>query len=160
MTDNLTLLPDTLPDVIGIIGSRGPDLGRTGWTDRRLIDRLIDRILAIRADVTIISGGASSGVDNMVMEACWARHLCECSALACQKAHFHEIRALWRGPYGSGSFNPQAGFMRNDKLVRHCQLVIALFAPGEMTPGTSDAVRRCRKYDIPVLVYHRGIWHG
>lgn len=161
-------MPDTLPDVVGIVGSRGPDIERdrfTGWTNRWLVRRLIKRAVEIRPNISIISGAAPSGVDRMTHEIC-LDELCFCNAkhieenpttVDCPLPHFYEFAAQWRR---DGKFNKMAGFERNDKLVRHVGLLIALFAPGDMTPGTSDAVARARRYNIPVLVYHEGAWRG
>ena len=161
-----------LPDIIGIVGSRGPDHQRgrwSGWTDYQLVLRLVGRIQQIRRaggrPATIISGGASSGVDHHVRVACRSLGFCfgehliaDPTSVDCPNDHFHEIRALWRGADGKQPLNRHAGFERNDKLVRHCSLVIALFAPGEWTAGTHDVVRKAREYDIPVLIYHEGHW--
>ena len=160
-------VPETLPGVIGIVGSRGPDEERgrpVGWTNHALVPRLVRRILQSNPQVTIISGAAPSGVDHMVAMTCRLLHFCDGehikidpTSVDCGCPHFYEFEAQWRK---DGKFNKLAGFERNDKLVRHVGLLIAMFAPGEMTPGTSDAVRRARAYDIPVLVYHEGAWRG
>lgn len=163
-----------LPDVVGIVGSRGPDAERgrpTGWPDSGywLVMRLMDRISKVRREhgqqAMVVSGGASSGVDRQVRLS--ARNLGWCvgehmktdpTSVDCANDHFIEIPALWHGADGKQPLNRHAGFERNDKLVRHCGLVIALFAPGEWTAGTHDVVRKCREYDIPVLIYHEGHW--
>ena len=156
-----------LPDVIGIIGSRGPDTekGRVGWTDSVLVMRLMARIIEVRPNATVVSGGAPSGVDYMVRNCAALLHFCngehirqDPTTVDCRLPHFYEFLAEWRGKDGRGEFNRRAGFERNDKLVRHCGLVLALLAPGEWTPGTSDVIRRCRDYDIPVMIYHEGVW--
>lgn len=164
---------ETLPTVIGIVGSRGPDpiRGRpVGFTDYSLVHQLVLRIITVQHKAgkiaTIVSGGAPSGVDFYVNRAakvlgmCFGEHLrIDPTTVDCPKDHFHEILAEWHGKDGRGPLNRRAGFERNDKLVRHCGLVIGLFAPGETTPGTADALRRARQYDIPTLVYQEGRWH-
>jgi hypothetical protein len=166
-------LVDTLPDVIGIVGSRGPDLERgrpVGWTDYNLILNLCARIAKKRHEAgwpaTIVSGGAPSGVDRHVRIACrnlsfcFGEHLiADPTSVDCPRDHFHEIPAQWNGPDGKGRLNRNAGFERNNKLIRHCGLVIALFAPGQTTPGTADVCRKAREYEIPLLVYQEGRWH-
>lgn len=157
---------DAKLDIVGIVGSRGPDEERgrpTGWTDAGLIARLIARILELKPDATIVSGGAPSGVDYMVRMTCLLLRLCDGKhieenpiSVDCPLPHFYEFKAQWRGP--DGKTNRHAGHDRNDKLVRHCSLVLALFGPGERTPGTSDVIRRCHTYNVPVMVYQDGIW--
>lgn len=168
MTAELSRKLDTLPDVVGIVGSRGPDpvKQRVGWDNYPLILNIVRRIQNVRHAAglvaTIVSGGAPSGVDFQTKVAC--RNLAFCfgehlvkdpTSVDCGRDHFHEFMAKWRV---GGEFNRRAGFDRNDLLVRHCGLVLALLAPGEWTPGTSDVIRRCREYDIPVLIYHEGVW--
>lgn len=159
---------DSLPDVIGIVGSRGPDPSRgrdTGWTDSRLVSRLVRRAYQINPRISIVSGGAPSGVDHDVAMVCKLLRFCDAkhidedpTSVDCPEPHFYEFKALWHGKSGREPTNRLAGFDRNDKLVRHVGLVLALFGPGEMTPGTSDTVRRCRQYNVPVLIYHEGVW--
>jgi len=164
---------DQLPDVVGIVGSRGPDRekGRVGWPlDRynlivQLVGRIQDRRHRVGKLATIVSGGAPSGVDRQVQIACRNAGICfgehlltDPTSVDCQNDHFHEIPALWHGADGKQPLNRHAGYERNDKLVRHCGLVLALFADGALTSGTNDVVRRCREYDIPVLTYHEGVW--
>lgn len=159
-----------VPDIVGIVGSRGPDLLRnrpTGWTNYPLVLELCRRVQKNRHEqgepATIVSGGATSGVDRHVRMACQSLKFCfgehlvkDPTTVDCPKDHFHEIPAQWRNP--DGTTNRKAGFERNDKLVRHCSLVIALFAPGKRTPGTSHVIERCRVHEIPFMVYHEGVW--
>lgn len=172
MTVKLSQSWEKLPDVIGIVGSRGPDpiRGRpTGFTDYPLVHALVLRIITAQRKAgriaTIVSGGAPSGVDYFVNRAartlgmCFGEHLrIDPTTVNCPKDHFHEIPALWRGASGREPLNRQAGHDRNDKLVRHCGLLIALFGPNA-TSGTQDAINRAREYEIPVLVYQNGRWH-
>ena len=173
MTAEVSRRWDTLPDVIGIVGSRGPDpiRGRpTGFTDFALVHRLMLRILTAQHArgrvATIVSGGAPSGVDYFVhrtakmLGMCFGEHLrIDPTTVNCPRDHFHEFIAEWHGKDGKGPLNRQAGFDRNEKLVRHCGLLIALYGP-EVTSGTQDAINRARKWNIPTLVYQDGRWHG
>lgn len=173
MTGELSRRIETLPDVVGIVGSRGPDpvKDRVGWPleGYKLIVDLVHRIVKVRREAGetayIVTGDAPSGVDRQVRLACRNAGLCSSEHITrdplsvdCPNDHYHVFPAFWHGHDGKGKLNRLAGFERNDRLVRHCGLLIALFAPGEMTPGTSDAVRRAREYDIPVLIYHEGRW--
>lgn len=160
-------MADRLPDVIGVIGSRGPDASRgrlTGWTNYPLVRDIAKRALMVKPNIQIVSGGAPSGVDSMIRHAC-LRELGFCDAdhirvdptsVDCQRPHFHEFKAAWRNP--DGSQNKRAGFERNDLLVRHVGLLLALYAPGELTPGTTHAIERARAHSVPVMVYQEGIW--
>lgn len=167
-------LSTTIPDIVGIVGSRGPDPERgrlTGWPSQRFrfVLNLMARILELRHDrgllLTIVSGGASSGVDRQVRVAarslgmCFGEHMkTDPTSVDCPNDHFFEFLAEWHGPDGRGPLNRHAGYERNDKLVRHCGLLIALFADGEKTGGTSHAVSRAKYHQIPALIYHEGTW--
>lgn len=158
---------DRLPDAIGVIGSRGPDpsQGRTtGFTDYSLVLGIAKRAVAAKPNIQIVSGGAPSGVDAMIRHAC-LRELKFCDAdhirrdptsVDCERPHFHEFKAAWRN--ADGSKNARAGFERNDLLVRHVGLLLALYAPGEPTPGTRHAIERARAHNIPVMIYQEGVW--
>jgi hypothetical protein len=172
VTGELSQRFEKLPDVIGIVGSRAPDPQRgrmTGWglDGYPLIAQIVGRIQKVRhaagGPATIVSGGAN-GVDRQVRVACrnaafcFAEHMAiDPTSVDCPRDHFHEFLAQWELP--DGSKDPQAGFRRNDKLVRHVGLLIAFLAPGEFTPGTADAIRRAREYEIPVLWFQEGRWH-
>jgi hypothetical protein len=52
----------------------------------------------------------------------------------------------------------QAAHERNGRVVAGADLVIALRAPGPLTPGTSDAIEQAMDLEIPVYIYHEGRW--
>lgn len=176
MPPELSQRIETLPDVVGIVGSRGVDRQRGrdyGWPleGYNLVLDLVARIQKVRREAGlkafIVTGDAPSGVDFQVRLACRNLSLCNADHVAsdplsvdCLNDHYAVFPAYWHGPDGKGKLNRHAGFERNERLVRHCGLLIALLAPDvEFTPGTADAIRRAREWDVPVLWYQNGSWH-
>lgn len=47
---------------------------------------------------------------------------------------------------------------RNSEIVAHSAMVIALYAPGPRSNGTTDTVTKARAAGIPVHIYHEGRW--
>jgi hypothetical protein len=52
----------------------------------------------------------------------------------------------------------RAKFARNSKVVRHVSEVIALFADGPRSPGTTDTLTKARRDGLTVWVHHEGEW--
>jgi len=143
----------------------------TGWPleGYKLILNLVGRIVDVRRGwgetAHIVTGDAPSGVDFQVRLACRNLSLCSTEhiqmdplSVDCLNDHYTVFPAYWHGRDGKGKLNRLAGFERNERLVRHCGLLIALFGP-DATPGTQDAINRAREWDVPVLVYQNGRWH-
>ena len=47
---------------------------------------------------------------------------------------------------------------RNTRIVEKVDMLIALYAPGPRSPGTTDTVTKARQKGIPVHVWHEGKW--
>lgn len=141
--------PEPVAGVIAVVGSRE-------FTDEPLVRRVVERLMK-KGPVTIVSGGAR-GVDTFVREACrnLGFHFCREDADTIAHLplphHFGEFPADWEAE------PKRAGFIRNAEMVRHSSQVIAIFAPGPKSGGTSDTVRRARKAGLPVHEYHEGQW--
>ena len=136
---------------VAISGSRGPDPERgrpTGWTDAHLVTRILRR-LADRDDVERVNvGDAPSGVDALVLECFEGDELLEHRPSSWLRVY----EARWREE------GKRAGHNRNAWMIYESDELIALFAPGPRTPGTSNAVECARRKGIPVHIYHEGQW--
>jgi len=136
---------------VAISGSRAPDPSRgreTGWTDALLVQRILLR-LARREDVERVNvGDAPSGVDRLVLE-CFE-----------QDERLEDKPSSWLRVYEArwAEEGKRAGHNRNDWMISESDELIALFAPGPRTPGTSNAVECALRRGIPVHVYHEGRW--
>lgn len=137
--------------VIAISGSRAPDPARgrmTGWTDFDLVERIVHRLMD-RPDVERVNvGDAPSGVDAMVLE------VTEAGPRADEKpsSWLRIYEARWEVE------GRRAGHNRNAWMISESHELIALFAPGPRTPGTTNAVECARRRGIPIRIYHEGVW--
>lgn len=115
--------------------------GSRTFTDRRFVERVVERLLE-RGDHIII-GDAPSGVDFFAFERLsWA-----------DKTRWTRYVAHWT-LFGKG-----AGHERNGRMLDHpAELLVAIYAPGPYTPGTSDCIVQAIDREIPVHVYREGFW--
>lgn len=134
--------------IIAVVGSRH-------YKPVALLNALLDRLEAKHPDLTIISGGEPTGVDNAIEEICRERGYCDCWA-GDGIEHLDKPRHFAAMLPENGS--ARAKFARNSKVVRHAQEVIALFGDVAMSPGTSDTVAKARKAGLPTYVHHMGQW--
>ena len=120
----------------------------TGWDNFDVVLHVLRR-LHDRPDVSQVNvGDAPSGVDYMVREAFES------------DAYFEDHPAAWLRTYEArwAIEGRRAGHNRNEWMISESDELIALFADGPRTPGTSNAVECARRKGIPVHVYHEGHW--
>ena len=92
-------------------------------------------------DLLVISGGAV-GADKLAEDAC-----------DLLKVKFKEVEIKpGREPFA------ERAKARNTRLVEKADMLVAVFAPGPRSPGTSDTLRKAIAKPIPVHVYHEGRW--
>jgi len=102
---------------------------------------IIGQLLIKHDELKVYSGGAK-GADAM------AATICHELGVVCE-----EIKPA----SGPEPFWFRAK-VRNQKIVDHSEMLIAIFAPGPRSPGTSDTVQRALQKGIPVHVYDNGRW--
>lgn len=119
---------------VAIVGSR------TFYEDAA-IHRAIDALFSkYNGDVTIVSGGAQ-GADSIA-----------------------EFGARSRGlpiivhPAEWSKYGKSAGYKRNELIVRDADMLLAFYAPGPLSKGTTHSVTIARAKGIPVHIYHEGTW--
>jgi hypothetical protein len=117
-----------------------------GWTDIWFIDRVVKSL--IRNGHTINVGDAPSGVDANV-KFVWAA---QTDFIDLPDETVKTFEAFWNIA-GRG-----AGHQRNQRMIDESDALVAIFAAGPRTPGTSDAVKCAEKKGIPVYIYHEGVW--
>lgn len=118
--------------------------GSRGFTDLGLIERVIDRLIERRDHVLV--GDAPTGVDRMVAE----------------YVSFREDDVYDWDRYDADwdQYGKRAGHLRNEWMIHDGEALIAIFAPGPRSPGTSNAVMNARRKGIPIAIYHEGVWEG
>lgn len=119
---------------IAIVGSRT-------FNNEALVRKVVRKLHArYGSDLTIVSGGAR-GVDTMAVDA----------ALDLD-ARIQVWPAEWH------RYGRSAGYRRNALIIDNADIVIALFARGPKSKGTSHTVNIASRAGKPVLVYHEGEW--
>lgn len=119
--------------------------GSRGFIDHRLVEGVVERVLE-RGDRVLV-GDSVFGVDRFVRE-----YLTDYEV---PRDRWTVYEAVWRT---EGRFDPAGGHKRNAVMVGDADELIALFAPGPRSPGTSNAVACAERKDIPVHVYENGEW--
>ena len=119
--------------------------GSRSFDDRLLVDRVVARLVERKA--TIHVGDAKSGVDSMVLS--------EVRRLGLTKDKDYKVFIAHWDRHGK-----RAGHLRNGVMIRNSDELIAIFSPGPMTRGTSDAVSQAQDRSLPMSMYHDGKWYG
>lgn len=105
-----------------------------------LMRKVVARAASLPEFEGVVSGGAS-GADSLAREACGTT------------IPFKEILpAPGPAPFW------QRAKERNQRIVDKVGMLIAIYASGPLSPGTSDTVARARAKGIPVHVFHDGRW--
>jgi hypothetical protein len=122
---------------IAIVGSRE-------FADRALVRRVIHRLMEKHGPehLTIVSGGAR-GADTL------AEDLARAYKLDCLV-----FPADWE------TYGKRAGFHRNAVIVDNADEVIALYADGPLSAGTSHTVKLALAAGLRVHIYHEGRWNS
>lgn len=113
--------------------------GSRSFTERIVIDRMVEALIRDKHWVLV---GDARGADAMVR-----RRLEQIGAT--NKTVFE---ADW------ATEGRSAGHKRNARMIAEADTLVAFFAPGDRTPGTSSAVRMALAKGIPVRIYHEGKW--
>lgn len=120
--------------------------GSRTFTDQRLVERVIDRLIDRRAVIHIACSdrGCTAGVDTFVHQYVDYR---------IDDVYDNEVfYAEWR------RYGKRAGFLRNEDMIRASSELIAFLSPGAPTPGTSHAIGLAQRKGIPLHVYQDGKW--
>jgi len=117
---------------IAVVGSRG-------FTDRAIIQRCLARLQEKYGEITVVSGGAA-GADS----------------IGAQVAAELGMKTIIHLPEWD-RYGKSAGYRRNEFIVRDADMVLAFFAPGPRSKGTSHTVRLASA-SKPLHVYHEGAW--
>lgn len=117
--------------------------GSRAFTNQRFVSHVVSEIHA--AGDRILVGDAPSGVDQFVRE--------YVKALGLQVGRDWALcEADWE------THGRPAGHLRNGVMIANADRLVAIFAPGERSPGTSNAITHARNKGIPVHIFHEGKW--
>lgn len=119
--------------------------GSRTFEDHGLVESVVDRLLA-RGD-RILVGDSVFGVDRFVRE-----YLDDHDV---PRDQWQVYKAQWRV---DGRFDAAGGHKRNAAMVADADELVAIFAPGVRSPGTSNALEAAERKGIPTHVYENGEW--
>lgn len=122
--------------------------GSRTFTDRRLVERVVDRLLAKGDRLLVACGdtGCTAGVDTFAHA-----HLDE-RGLQDEKDYDLFI-AQWR------RYGKRAGFIRNEEMIKRAGVLVAFLSPGPVpTPGTAHAMLLAQRRGLEMHVYQDGKW--
>lgn len=124
------------------------------------MDVIIERLQSQYPELTIVSGGEPTGVDDVVAQQCAVvRGYHECMSDEDQlPVDQHAALMHHFAEFLPADKSARAKFARNSKIVQHSQMLIALFADGPWSPGTTDTVNKALKAGLPIHVHHEGTW--
>lgn len=111
-----------------------------------LMLRVIGR-WAVKDDVEGFVSGGAPGADSL------ARDAAGMFDFTIENKRFIEYK-----PKGGPEPFRVRAYRRNQQIVDKAGALVAIYAPGPRSPGTSDTVRRALEKGIPVWVWHRGRW--
>ena len=121
--------------------------GSRTFTDRPMIEELMRRLVKRWPHCLIRVGDAKRGVDWFVAHE------------ATRWGKWPDVQeCYWPPEPATKRMRWEAAHERNGRVIEGADFLIAIFAPGERTSGTSDAVKQARARHMPVYIYHEGRW--
>jgi hypothetical protein len=146
------------PIWVGIVGSREVgatctcqrnEMGKPHWEDCQMVVDWLHMLRVIRQlstnyNLAGITSGGAAGADALAED-----------AAKMMEVPFKEypVRS------GPGAFASRA-FARNSQIVAKSDRLIAFFAPGLLSRGTQDTIRKALAKGIPVHSLHEGKWYS
>jgi hypothetical protein len=120
--------------VVAIVGSRA-------FADRGLMLRVVAGLREEFGEALEVISGGAPGADTLAIEAAMT--------LGVREREILPDEARWAD---------RAHSLRNQALADAADLVVAFFAPGPRSPGTSETLRMAAARGIPARVFHDGHW--
>ena len=120
--------------VVAIVGSMG-------FSDRAAMLRVVAGLREEFGETLEIISGGAPGADTLAIECAMV--------LGVREREIRPDETRW---------GALAHSRRNQALADAAELVVAFFAPGPRTPGTSETLRMAAARGIPARVFHDGRW--
>lgn len=121
--------------------------GSRAFDDRSLVGDEVERVVNLGHFIHV--GDAPAGVDLFVR--LWVQSLE--AELELEQGHLCRVFvADWT------RLGRAAGHHRNESMLAQSDALIAMFATGSPTPGTSDAVETAARLGLPRKVWRDGRW--
>lgn len=148
-------MPD-VPFVAAFSGSRG-------FTDARIVERAFRRLVAAHPSLPR-DAEHPKGQPGLVIRVGDARGL---DAIVAHEAPrwgiWPDVQVCHWPDSRDGRDRWQAAHERNFRVVvgpPMANVLIAFYAPGAKSPGTSDAIEVAERHNVPIHVYHEGRWES
>jgi len=121
--------------------------GSRKFTDRELVSHVFDRLHIRWRWMQVRVGDAKAGLDVMAAAEATRRHI----PLDVQECY-------WPPWPSTKAQRWEAAHERNGRVIQDAALLVAFYAPGAKTSGTTDAINQAKARGIVVYVYHEGHW--
>lgn len=149
---------------VAIVGSRESD-------EVDMVFKIVEKLRRTHDRLTVVSGGAK-GIDGYARGACWNLGFHFCNAKPGEDGrmtyrhidppgpqhqkrptHYVEFPVPPDDPGNPMSFGQRA-YGRNITIIRAVDMVVAIYAPGKRTPGTTHAIKAGLQARKVVHVWH------
>lgn len=132
------------------VDNPGPLIAFSGsrkFTDAALVEHVFDRLLLRWRWMLVRVGDAKAGLDPMVAQE------------ATRRGISLDVQECWWPPWPSTKAQRwEAAHERNGRVIQDADLLVAFYADGAKTSGTTDAITQAKKRGIVVYVYHERHW--
>ena len=123
--------------------------GSRTFKDRGLVEEVMRRLVKRYPACLIRVGDARNGLDPMVANE------------ATRWGKWPDVQECYWPPWPSTKQQRwEAAHERNGRVIQDADLLVAFYAPGPKSSGTTDAIKQARQRGIPVHVYHEGRWES
>jgi hypothetical protein len=123
--------------------------GSRTFHDQRLVEEVMRRLVRRYPHCLIRVGDAKRGLDPMVAKE------------ATRWGKWPDVQECWWPPEPATKKERwEAAHERNGRVIQDAYMLIAFYATGPKTSGTTDAVKQARARGIPVWIYQDGKWAG
>lgn len=121
--------------------------GSRKFTDRELVNHVFDRLYLRWPKMLVRVGDAKAGLDVMAAEE------------ATRRGIPLDVQECYWPPWPSTKQERwEAAHERNGRVIQDADLLVAFYADGAKSSGTTDAITQAKKRGIVVYTYHEGRW--
>ena len=121
--------------------------GSRTFTEQHVVEETMRRLVKRWPACLIRVGDAKRGLDVMVAKE------------ATRWGKWPDVQeCYWPPEPATRKMRWEAAHERNGRVIQDADMLVAFFAPGNRSSGTSDAIKQARARRIPVYIYQSGRW--
>ena len=132
------------------VNNPGPVISFSGsrtFKELALVEEVIRRLVKRYPHCIIRVGDAKRGLDPMVAKE------------ATRWGKWPDVQECWWPPEPATKKERwEAAHERNGRVITDAAMLVAFYAPGKKSPGTTDAINQAKAAGIPVFIYQSGKW--